>query len=125
MYEGDTERRSGCYEESTALWRGTGDDRGLSVITQNLGIAHSGAGDHERAIELLEESVELARRAGDPAHVASALRSLGRARLAGGADGLAIVKEAWSCPGSCATGRASSSASRRSPPSASRRPAPC
>ena len=94
LYEGETDEAIRLYEESTALWRGTDDDRGLSVITQNLGIAHSGAGNHERAVELLEESVVLARRAGDPAHVSSALRSLGRASLAGGADGLAIVKEA-------------------------------
>ena len=30
-------------------------------MTQNLGIAYSGAGNHERAVELLTESVELAR----------------------------------------------------------------
>ena len=69
-----------------ALWRESGDDRGLSLVTQNLGLAHSGAGHHEQAITLLEESVVLARRAGDPAHLGSTLRSLGRASLLGGRD---------------------------------------
>ena len=84
------------YEESIALWREIGHDRGLSVITQNLGLAQSGAGRHERAAALLEESVVLARRAGDPAHLASTLRSLGRALLIGDRDRaevLPIVQE--------------------------------
>jgi hypothetical protein len=50
-------------------------------MTQNLGIAYSGAGNNERAVELLTESVELARVAGDPAHITSALRTLARIRL--------------------------------------------
>ena len=63
-----------------------GDVAMLSVVTQNLGLAHSGAGGHDRAIELLDDSVVLARGTGDPAHVASALRSLGRALLLGQRD---------------------------------------
>ena len=80
------------------LWREVGNERGLSLITQNLGLAQSGAGRHERAAALLEESVVLARRAGDPAHLASTLRSLGRALLIGDRDRaevLPLVQEAF------------------------------
>lgn len=69
------------YERSTEQWRELGDDRGLSLILQNLGIAHARAGRLERAVALLRESVDLARRAGDPSHTASALRTLGRMLL--------------------------------------------
>ena len=68
----------------------------LDVVTQNLGLAYSGAGRHDRAIELLDESVELARGSGDAAHVASALRSLGRALLLGEREperALALLRE--------------------------------
>ena len=65
-------------------------------MTQNLGIAYSGAGNHERAVELLTESVELARGAGDPAHLTSALRTLARLRLDEDdqAPGLELLHEA-------------------------------
>jgi predicted ATPase/DNA-binding SARP family transcriptional activator len=81
LYEGDFAEAVRRYEQGAAYWRAEGDVRWLSVATQNLGLAHGGAGEHERAIELLGESVELAREAGDPAHLASTLRSLSRALL--------------------------------------------
>jgi hypothetical protein len=63
--------------------RDLGDTRGLSLMLQNLGLAHFGAGRRERAIELLQESIDFARQAGDPAHLSSALRSLGRLLVPG------------------------------------------
>ena len=84
------------YERSTAYFRSVDEPRGLSLMTQNLGIAYSGAGNHERAVELLTESVELARVAGDPAHITSALRTLARLRLDEDdqAPGLELLHEA-------------------------------
>ncbi len=61
--------------------RSVDNARGLSLMTQNLGIAHAGAGHHEQAVACLTESVEQGRRAGDPAHLGSALRTLGRVLL--------------------------------------------
>ena len=72
--------------------RSIGDARGLSLMLQNLGIAHAGAGHRERAVELLTESVALARRAGDPgahqldaAHARAAAAGRRRARPGAGA----------------------------------------
>jgi predicted ATPase/DNA-binding SARP family transcriptional activator len=86
LYEEDFDEAIRRYEQFAAHWRETGDARMLSLGTQNLGIAHSGAGEHERAAELLAESIVLARRAGDPAHLSSTLRSLARAQLRGAGD---------------------------------------
>jgi hypothetical protein len=58
--------------------RALDDPRALSLVVQNLGIAHHGAGNHAQAIELLTESLDLARVAKDPAHTSSVLRTLGR-----------------------------------------------
>ena len=70
--------------------RSIGHVRGLSLMLQNLGIAHAEAGQRERAVELLTESVAVARRAGDPgareldaAHAGAA--AAGRRRAAAGA----------------------------------------
>jgi tetratricopeptide (TPR) repeat protein len=86
MYAGDHEQAVRRYEEAAAISRQLGDPLGLSLVIQNLAIAHDGVGRREQAVALLEESVELARRAGDPAHTASALRTLARVLLAGNAD---------------------------------------
>ena len=58
--------------------RALDDPRALSLVVQNLGIAHHGAGNHLQAIELLTESLDLARISKDPAHTSSVLRTLGR-----------------------------------------------
>ena len=86
MYAGDHEQAVRRYEESATISRQLEDPFGLSLVIQNLGIAHDGVGRRDRAIALLEESVELARRAEDPAHLASALRTLARVLLAGEDD---------------------------------------
>ena len=81
MYDADHETAIACYREATAIAREIGDERGLSLAIQNLGIAHADAGNREPAIEALEESVALARRAGDPGHLSSTQRSLARVLL--------------------------------------------
>jgi hypothetical protein len=70
--------------------RSVNDSRGLSLMLQNLGIAHAGAGHHQRAVELLTESVALAREAGDPGHLSSAVRTLARMLLDGDELGPAL-----------------------------------
>src|SRR5699024_1639646 len=62
--------------------RELGDDRMLSLMTQNLGIAHDEAGHRELAIASLEESIIHARRAGDPAHLGSCQQTLARVLMA-------------------------------------------
>ncbi len=96
LYARDYDQAIERYERSTAYFRSADEVRGLSLMTQNLGIAYSGAGNDERAVELLTESVELARVAGDPAHLTSALRTLARIRLAEDdlSPGLELLHEA-------------------------------
>ena len=96
LYARDYDEAIERYERSTAYFRSVDEVRGLSLMTQNLGIAYSGVGNHERAVELLTESVELARVAGDPAHLTSALRTLARVRLDEDdqAPGLELLHEA-------------------------------
>ena len=92
IYEDDIDGAVSLYERSTEQWRELGDDRGLSLILQNLGIAHARAGRLERAVALLRESVDMARRAGDPSHTASALRTLGRMLLQHDGDDAAVLE---------------------------------
>jgi tetratricopeptide (TPR) repeat protein len=96
IYDADLAETLRLYEQPLRYYREAGDVRALSLITQNLGLAHSAAGEHERAIELLAESVALARRAGDPAHLSSTMRSLARAQLLGASEqwpALELLKE--------------------------------
>jgi tetratricopeptide (TPR) repeat protein len=92
IYEGDLAEAIRLYEKSAAILRDLDDERGLSLVLQNLGLAHAGAGNQERAVEYLRESLGLARRAGDPAHLSSALRSLGRLQV-GEPSGTALLRE--------------------------------
>lgn len=98
LYARDYDEAISRLEASTVYMREEGDDRGLSLMIQNLGIVHDHAGHRERAIELLTESVAVGRRAGDPTHVSSALRTLARVLLRDdGADpsqALAYLREA-------------------------------
>jgi tetratricopeptide (TPR) repeat protein len=81
LYELDYEGAIRHYEETRVHWQRSGNTRGLSLILQNLGIAHEGAGRHAVAVELLDESIAIARRADDPAHLSSALRTQARILL--------------------------------------------
>jgi predicted ATPase len=95
LYELDYERAIRNYEETRVSWTRAGNTRGVSLILQNLGIAHEGSGNHARAVELLDESIEIARRARDPAHLSSALRTQARILLADDdtAPALALLRE--------------------------------
>jgi len=85
LYAEDYDEAIARLDAATAFMRTSGDDRGLSLMLQNLGIVNEAAGNHARAVALLTESVDVARRAGDPTHVGSAMRTLARMLL--GDDG--------------------------------------
>ncbi|MBO9579153.1 MAG: tetratricopeptide repeat protein, partial [Microbacteriaceae bacterium] len=90
LYRQDYDEAIERYEAGVAYMRSTGHARGLSLMLQNLGIAHAEAGHRDRAIELLTESVTYARRAGDPGHVSSTLRTQARMLLDAGEPGPAL-----------------------------------
>ncbi|MDA0162078.1 tetratricopeptide repeat protein [Solirubrobacter ginsenosidimutans] len=96
LYALDYDEAIARLTAGTEFMRGVDSPRGLSLMLQNLGIAHAAAGHQERAVELLTESIELARLAGDPAHISSALRTLARLLLGGDDVGpaLALLHEA-------------------------------
>jgi predicted ATPase len=105
IYDDDLAETLRLYAQPLTYYHEVGDTRSLSLVTQNLGLAHSGAGEHERAIELLTESVVLAREAGDPAHLSSTMRSLARAELLGASGpspALELLKESLALSGEIA-----------------------
>ena len=59
-------RRSASTSGRSSSGATSGEPAMSDIVTQNLGLAYSGAGQHERAIELLDESVVLARSTGGP-----------------------------------------------------------
>jgi tetratricopeptide (TPR) repeat protein len=62
---GQYERSHGANEESLALFRSLGDDEGIAVLLQRIGISTLGyLGDTKRARELLNESLHHYRQAG-------------------------------------------------------------
>ena len=81
IYAGDYEDAIARYEEAAAISRELGDERQLSLVLQNVGIAHEGAGHRDRAIEALEESLALASAGRRPGHMASTQRTLARLLL--------------------------------------------
>ena len=90
LYALDFDEAIARLDAGAAYMREVDSPRGLSLMLQNLGVAHAAAGHHAQAVGLLTESVELARRAGDPAHLSSAMRTLARLLLAGDEPGLAL-----------------------------------
>jgi tetratricopeptide (TPR) repeat protein len=86
LYAGDPAEAVRRYAAVADFMRETGDAWGLSLMLQNLGIAHAGLDHLEQAQALLRESVVIARRVADPMHLASTLRTLARLELRAGAD---------------------------------------
>jgi predicted ATPase/class 3 adenylate cyclase len=74
---GDHERAARLYEESLALSREAGDERGVASSLLQLGNVSSDLGDHERAETFYEEGLALSRELDDKALLASALISVG------------------------------------------------
>jgi DNA-binding NarL/FixJ family response regulator len=73
---GDSERAIRLYEESLALSRKVGDERGIADNLLLLGQEMRFRGDFEKARELLEEGLILAREVGDPELLAQYLNQL-------------------------------------------------
>jgi predicted ATPase/DNA-binding SARP family transcriptional activator len=97
LYAGDPAEAVRRYRAVADFMRETGDDWGLSLMLQNLGIAHAGLDQLEPARALLRESVTIARRVADPMHLASTLRTLARVELRAGADPGAAIELLHEC----------------------------
>jgi tetratricopeptide (TPR) repeat protein len=74
---GHYERSHRLNEESLALFRALGDDRGVAVLLHRIGISTLQLGDSEKARELLEESRRLFRKVGVARGEAEAIGGLG------------------------------------------------
>ena len=75
--QGDYEQARTAYEESLAIYRKVGDQKGIADSLGNLGSVASLQGDHVRATTLLEESVALLRRSENERDIARVLTKLG------------------------------------------------
>jgi predicted ATPase len=73
---GSFEQALGAYEESLALFRAAGDERGVAVLVHRLGTSAL-AREQPEARELLEQSLELFRRTGSRRGEGEAIGSLG------------------------------------------------
>lgn len=93
-YRGDPERSVALHEESLAVQRKIGNQRGIGTSLQNLGMAWWGQKQYERARALLEEGLAQYRDIGDTHGVALALNNLGLvARDLGDLDRAAALHE--------------------------------
>src|SRR5215207_1795180 len=91
---GDHERAARLCEESLALSREAGDERGVASSLLQLGNVSSDLGDHERAETFYEEGLALSRELDDKALLASALISVGAEYLLqGGHERGAMLNE--------------------------------
>jgi predicted ATPase/class 3 adenylate cyclase len=80
-YRGEHERAQSLLEESAALYRATGDKRGLARAVNSLGHTAADLGDWGRAEALYRESMELGGELGERERVYAALNNLGWAAL--------------------------------------------
>jgi tetratricopeptide (TPR) repeat protein len=74
--QGDHERAVASAEEALALYRGLGDEQGVSNSLAQLGWAATVRGDYERAEALHEQSLAAARRSDDAWSLSFALNAL-------------------------------------------------
>ena len=77
--EGDLERAAAAYEESLAVQRAIGNQRGVAGVLVNLAALAAARGSESRAAALYEESVPILRGLGDRQVLAEALCGLARA----------------------------------------------
>ena len=77
LRQGDYERAEQSLEESLALFRESGDEKGEARSLRSLGKCVSDRHDLDRASELLSESARISRRSGDESELAQVLSSLG------------------------------------------------
>jgi predicted ATPase/class 3 adenylate cyclase len=91
--QGDYEWGRTSAEEALALYRGLGDEKGVSDSLNDLGWVAMLQGDEERAAALLEESLAAARQSDDAWSIARALNAL--AILAGDRDNYERAEALW------------------------------
>ncbi|HLJ61020.1 MAG TPA: tetratricopeptide repeat protein [bacterium] len=94
--QGDYAAGRRFYEHGLALWKQTGDGRGVARILGNLAFVAAGEGDPVAERALLDESLALRRELGDQWGVALALHNLGRAAFRHGdyGEAAALLAEA-------------------------------
>jgi predicted ATPase/class 3 adenylate cyclase len=80
-YQGDDERSESFLEESVALYKESGDKRGLARAYNNLGNTAADRGEWERAEILYGEALNLDRELEDEVHLPQSLNNLGWAAL--------------------------------------------
>jgi tetratricopeptide (TPR) repeat protein len=76
---GNFERAKVLFEESLALSRQVGDNKGIVLSLEGIGDALRDHGDHERAIEYYEEALPLCRELDDQGLLGALLTYLGHA----------------------------------------------
>jgi tetratricopeptide (TPR) repeat protein len=77
-YHADLDRSRALFEESLALRRSNGDQRGIAQSLNNLGYILLTQGDDDRAVmNLFEESLDVSRAIGETSLAAYALANLG------------------------------------------------
>jgi predicted ATPase/Flp pilus assembly protein TadD len=91
--QGDYERAETSAEEALSLYRGLGDQRGVSDSLGELGWASMYRGDFDGAEVLLEESLAAARESDDAWSIARALNAL--SIIAGNPDDFERVEALW------------------------------
>ena len=74
---GDHQRAQKSAEESLALYRSSGDERGIMLALSLTGWAADALGEYERGVALLEEAVTLSRQVGDAQWIVISLGNLG------------------------------------------------
>ena len=77
VHRGEYGRATRIFEESLALSRQAGNDRGVAISLRRLGLAWRGRGEFGRARAFLEEALALCRGSGDPALIATIQAHLG------------------------------------------------
>src|SRR5207253_8455743 len=72
------------YEQSLALYRKLGDERGIAITLNNMGDVASAVGNHEAARQQYQEALTLFQSLGDRRCIAYSLEGLAGVALTGG-----------------------------------------
>ncbi len=83
-WQGDYPAARAQHEEGLAIWRQLGDQRGIAVALNNLGMVMRSQGDYASARTLYEESLVIERQRGDRWGLAAGLNNLGSLAAAQG-----------------------------------------
>jgi tetratricopeptide (TPR) repeat protein len=81
-FQGDYGRAQRFHQQSLALWRAQGSQRGIAISLDSLGAVAFYEGKHAMARSLLEESLGIKRELGDQQGIAVSLGNLGNVAFA-------------------------------------------